>query len=84
MKKIITFLLFVFAFSSNAKIQQQSEDSLNDDLNYRLDQESDYDRDVASDESKQEQNSQGEDASERDVASENENDLQAPIQYWKY
>lgn len=84
MKKFLAFLLFVFAFSSNAKIQKQSEDSLNDDLNYRLDQESDYDRDVASDENKNEQNENSENESERDVASENEQNLEAPIQYWKY
>lgn len=82
MKKFVMFgTLFVLSFSINAKVQKASEESLNDDLNFRLDQSSDYDRDVASEESSQDEKNENE--SERDVASENEN-LDAPIQYWKY
>jgi len=83
MKKFtILAALLALSFSAFSKVKQPSEDSLDNDLNYRLDQSSDHEREVASDneESDVEKNSQD---SEREVASENE-ELEAPIQYWKY
>ena len=80
MKKLFFLVLtFLISFGALAKIQQAGEESLSDDLNFKLEETTESEREVASDE---ESDSQSED-SERDVASENE-DLSAPIQYWKY
>lgn len=77
---MILIVCFVFSQTLFAKVQQENEDSLNHDLNFRLDQDSESERQVASDEEDEKQDSED---SERDIASENE-DLSAPIRYWKY
>jgi len=83
MKKLMLLaLISTFSLSVTGKVKQANEESLNDDLNFRLDQPSDREREVASDDQAESQNSDDSE-SERDVASENEN-LDAPIQYWKY
>lgn len=81
MKKLFFLTLsLLVSTGAFAKIQQVSEDSLADDLNFKLEESSDSERQVASDEDENEKESED---SERDVASENE-DLSAPIKYWKY
>jgi hypothetical protein len=81
-KLTILSVLLVLSFSINAKVKKASEESLSDDLNYRLDQSSDYDREVASEDQATTEDNNSQD-SDREVASENE-DTAAPIRYWKY
>ena len=79
MKMLITLFVLLFSITSNAnEVVQPTDEALNKDLNYRLDEQtSNKNRNVASDENVSDNDK------EREVASDQE-DQDNKIQFWSY
>ncbi len=86
MKILLAMILFSFmAGSTMARIVQHDDQSIDDDLNFKLDSKKKSERELASDDqdSKDEVDGESED-SERDVASDGDENSDSTIKYWKY
>jgi hypothetical protein len=82
--KILLVLTLVFIGVvpfSYAKVEQHVEESLVDDLNFKLDDTSESERKVASEET--DNATENTDEQQRDIASDAE-DTNPTIKYWKY
>lgn len=83
---IILFALsLVLSSTAMARVAQIHEDIIEDDLNFKLEQDEKEVREVASDDSEDSENTEKDSKNEdgRDVASENE-EIEMNIKYWKY
>lgn len=89
MKVLLAMILLSFmAGPSMARIVQHDDQSIDDDLNFKLDQKKKSEREVASDTGSSvtdEDNSEKDDSdTERDVASDADDGNDSQIKYWKY
>jgi hypothetical protein len=87
MKILLAMILFSFmAGSSMARIVQHDDQSIDDDLSFKLDEKNKSEREVASDPANTEVEDLDKDEtdSEREVASEGDDSNDSNIKYWKY
>ncbi len=81
MKLSLILVTLMFAFPTLGQIVNPSEQTLNEDLNFKLVEEEEKNRQIASD--KNDKDEKDSEESERDIASEAD-EQSNKIQYWKY